>query len=282
MLVTSLWTRRLQRLTIDSTGVLTDTGEFRSGQVPTNSTCAPGSGSGLLLDSFQDVVAFTVPGLSSMSSLSLVNSRPITALISPDGRRMAVRGAISGSYFWVNEFDPVTGHIGSVVYGRSVDHASNYHGIDQMALEPRGERLYVPEGNALIVYDFADGSPVATIHDPDLSSPTGVCFARRLDIDDDGIVNVEDNCPLAPNPDQNDVDDDGAGDACDNCPADTESRSSWIPMDDDGDGDALRQLHRSSPTRDQADSATPATRIGDPCPTADNCGDTGVPDQIRW
>jgi MYXO-CTERM domain-containing protein len=48
------------------------------------------------------------------------------------------------------------------------------------------------------------------------------------DIDDDGILVPEDNCPDVPNVDQADRDGDGYGDACDPCPDD--------PIDADGDG----------------------------------------------
>ena len=34
------------------------------------------------------------------------------------------------------------------------------------------------------------------------------------DLDGDGIIDIEDNCPLVPNPNQEDVDHDGVGDAC--------------------------------------------------------------------
>jgi len=37
------------------------------------------------------------------------------------------------------------------------------------------------------------------------------------DTDDDGVPDIEDNCPLIPNPDQRDRDGDGVGDVCDNC-----------------------------------------------------------------
>jgi len=38
------------------------------------------------------------------------------------------------------------------------------------------------------------------------------------DIDNDGIADVYDNCPLDPNPDQVDSNNDGLGNVCDNCP----------------------------------------------------------------
>jgi hypothetical protein len=39
-----------------------------------------------------------------------------------------------------------------------------------------------------------------------------------VDTDDDGLADLEDNCPAAPNQDQVDFDADGVGDVCDNCP----------------------------------------------------------------
>ena len=60
----------------------------------------------------------------------------------------------------------------------------------------------------------------------------GVC----LDIDDDGLCGVDDNCPDLPNPDQLDEDGDGVGDACDNCPK-IENRDQ-VDQDADGMGDA--------------------------------------------
>ena len=46
------------------------------------------------------------------------------------------------------------------------------------------------------------------------------CSANGADTDGDGVGDIEDNCPLIPNPDLTDTDGDSFGDACDLCPAD--------------------------------------------------------------
>ena len=79
--------------------------------------------------------------------------------------------------------------------------------------------------------DIADLTAVVLIQD--ISGPcssnsnyTGVCPSRifqasqmgvNQDIDEDGIIAEEDNCPETYNPAQNDLDIDGYGDACDIC-----------------------------------------------------------------
>ncbi|UCE18245.1 MAG: VCBS repeat-containing protein [Gemmatimonadota bacterium] len=55
------------------------------------------------------------------------------------------------------------------------------------------------------------------------------------DEDEDGILDVEDNCPLTYNPDQEDGDGDAIGDACDNCPADHNPDQTDADADDVGD-----------------------------------------------
>lgn len=57
-----------------------------------------------------------------------------------------------------------------------------------------------------------------------------VCEAP--DSDDDGVIDVDDNCPHVPNANQSDRDSDGVGDVCDNCPDVYNSNQ----HDDDHDG----------------------------------------------
>ena len=59
--------------------------------------------------------------------------------------------------------------------------------------------------------------------DPRSPSEQAEQAAAAADFDEDGVVNVDDNCPQATNPDQADLDADGLGDAC----------------DADGDGDGI-------------------------------------------
>jgi len=60
------------------------------------------------------------------------------------------------------------------------------------------------------------------------------------DSDEDGVPDVEDNCPEVPNPEQADEDGDGAGDVCDPCP----------PFEgvDDADGDGVGDACDPNPT----------------------------------
>ena len=59
----------------------------------------------------------------------------------------------------------------------------------------------------------SDGVILATTHGRGLFTGS---FANTDDVDGDGILNVEDNCPNTPNPDQADLDGDGIGSVCDN------------------------------------------------------------------
>jgi hypothetical protein len=101
----------------------------------------------------------------------------------------------------------------------------------------------------------ADCTVMHFIYDPVTHTLT---IDGETDIDCDGIVDSEDNCPNFDNEDQTDSDDDGAGNVCDNC---------WeIPNPDqsDSDGDCIPP-YLEDPL------------CGDKCETADSDGD-GIPD----
>ena len=99
-------------------------------------------------------------------------------------------------------------------------------------------------------------------------------FVARLDLDQDGVLDDEDNCPGTFNPTQFDTDGDGQGDECDadldgdgvlneadNCPYDSNSDQSDVDYDglgdgcdDDIDGDGLSN-------EDDPDPYTPTTQV---------------------
>jgi hypothetical protein len=115
------------------------------------------------------------------------------------------------------------------------------------------------------------------------------------DLDEDGLLNSEDNCPTVYNPDQDDEDGDNAGDLCDNClglqnPDQFDGDSDGIgdlcddctDSDGDGFGDPGYSLNDcpddncpSDPNADQNDNDNDL--IGDAC---DNC--TDVPNQYQY
>ncbi len=89
---------------------------------------------------------------------------------------------------------------------------------------------------------------------------------RVLDVDGDGLLNANDNCPLVANPSQTDVDADTVGDACDNCPT-TPNRNQ---ADDDVDG--IGNVCDDCTDTDADGYGNPGYALNT-CPT-DNCPDT--------
>jgi len=126
----------------------------------------------------------------------------------------------------------------------------------------------------------------------------GGSFGNEVDTDGDGVLNVSDNCPATPNPDQADTDDDGYGDACDedddndgildisdNCPVianpgqgDNDLDGAGDACDTDDDNDTVPDTSDNcafTANLDQAD--LDGDGIGDVCDT-DLDGDTVVND----
>lgn len=107
----------------------------------------------------------------------------------------------------------------------------------------------------------ADGCPIAPPCD-DVDAD-GVCDDVDEDIDGDGVVNSEDNCPDVANPDQADANGNGEGDACEQIPP------GCGLGDDDQDGVCNGDDNcETVPNPDQADIDSDG--LGDACDDAAN------------
>jgi hypothetical protein len=75
--------------------------------------------------------------------------------------------------------------------------------------------------NSTVTWNISDLNIVAFVQNYSskeiYQAEAGRVNEMNNDIDEDGVVNSDDNCPDTYNPDQADVDSDGAGDACDAC-----------------------------------------------------------------
>ncbi|MCB0320117.1 MAG: thrombospondin type 3 repeat-containing protein, partial [Bdellovibrionales bacterium] len=104
------------------------------------------------------------------------------------------------------------------------------------------------------------------------------------DIDNDGILNLFDNCPNNANENQLDSDGDGVGNACDNCQpiynpyqedADGNGKGDICEADDDGDG-IINERDNCPNSYNPDDTDSDEDGIGDFC---DNCPYVSNPDQ---
>jgi hypothetical protein len=91
-----------------------------------------------------------------------------------------------------------------------------------------------------------------------------------MDIDDDGLLNLDDNCMYTYNPEQIDTDQDGVGDTCDACPGFDDTQD----FDNDGVPDSCDNCPED-PNPDQSLDAD-LDEVGDVC---DNCPLDFNPDQ---
>ena len=99
------------------------------------------------------------------------------------------------------------------------------------------------------------------------------------DIDEDGIADGDDNCPLVYNPDQLDTDEDGLGDVCEIPHPVSPCCGLECELDSDGDGTPDRQdLCPYTANSEEENVDTDRDGLGDVCDTVDDFDGDGVPD----
>ena len=177
--------RIVRRLTIDIAGNLSDTGATFFPDFPGNLACAPGAATAVVFELGGDAQSFTVPGLTSVDSVNIFPGFAVGGQVGPRGDRLYAQGS-DGSTGIVKAYDynSVVGTIGDVsLFEIPVSGTSGGTGLDRLALHPSGSKLYVSEPGAVDVYDAFTGGFLTSITDPDIVSPTGLCFSSKIFVD---------------------------------------------------------------------------------------------------
>ncbi|MFC1697248.1 LamG-like jellyroll fold domain-containing protein [Nanoarchaeota archaeon] len=123
----------------------------------------------------------------------------------------------------------------------------------------------------IAIYNRALTAAEVTDHYQKGLNGQNLCDESDSDVDNDGIVNSNDNCPLISNSGQEDTDNDGIGNVCDNCinvPNQKQEDS-----DDDSKGNACDNCPFKANSNQQD---TDKDGLGNVC---DNCYDVSNPNQ---
>jgi len=178
----------VRRLSVNSAGTLSDTGES-SPIKALNVACAPGSTFGVAVGAPDPgptpglITSFAMPGLTTVDARALSASFGQTALMTPAGDRVYVRSA--GGAVDVFTYDPAAGTLGAaplltIPIAPFVDFDGDIiqaFGQDLIALHPNGNKLYVSEPNAVRVFDAHTGALLTSITDPNIREPLGLAVA---------------------------------------------------------------------------------------------------------
>jgi hypothetical protein len=250
VLVSSYDEGRVRRLVIDATGHLSDTGEFLNVPGPMNVYCSPDAKSGVVITgSNRRIYSFQMPGLIPVTNRLLSSFGGVSGVMAPDGSKFYTRTASGGIDAF--DYDQETGVFGATpAFSLSVGPITGFFGIEQLAIDRHGEKLYVPESRSIDVFNAVTGAPLPSIADPGLVSPTGICFRPWSDRDGDGLSD-EEEIARGTNPDNPDTDGDGLLDGF-------EVRNGFNPLvggDDvqDPDGDGLINLGEQAAHTDPRD-----------------------------
>ena len=148
-----------------------------TGDQPVNSACAPGSYAGVLLDRKGGLQTFTLPGLRPASRIELATGPGHAATFNHDGSMLYVRTAKAIEAF---HFNPLTGEL-ALAWTRNAPKSLAFYGVDPIALNPSGDKLYVDGIRGMTILDPVTGETEGSIS---LGHTTGVCFARSQEVPD--------------------------------------------------------------------------------------------------
>jgi hypothetical protein len=173
----------VRRLTLSDTGTLTDTGEVLSMANSFDVYCAPGAQSGVVITFFEGISSFSIPGLAQVDSRSLSGNDGVSGAINPKGNRVFIRSNNPGSID-VFKFNSATGTLGAspLLTFPVADAGLSGLGIDQIALHPNGQKLFVSEPNVVNVYHPKTGALLDSITDPNIVSPAGLTVVKKKKI----------------------------------------------------------------------------------------------------
>jgi hypothetical protein len=191
VLVTDDLTRVIRRLTINSAGMLADTGQQLSlgADVPWNTVCAPRGTVGVVVGS--DLQSFMIEGMTPIATQPLPGDGfGDSVTVSPNGT--TVFGRREFGPITAYAFNPATGAFGSPLWSTEVGSGGSIFGYDSIAIDPSGRRLFAT-ASSLSSANFVTSLNAATgaiEGDVPASVPAGVALKRaghaEGDYDGDG------------------------------------------------------------------------------------------------
>jgi len=177
VLIGSHGSRRIHRLLIAPDGSLVDTGETLLGVQATNVAVGPFGAPGVVVGRANGLLTlFDVGGMIDRG-FRVMPGTGVSAVFNAEGDRLYVRTINAGA---VEAYDvnPLTGAVDDApMLSFPVANVSAFFGIEQMALHPEGEMLYVSEPGGVAVYDALNGARLSTITAANMTQPTGVTVA---------------------------------------------------------------------------------------------------------
>ncbi|MCK9351201.1 MAG: hypothetical protein WCT49_00900 [Candidatus Paceibacterota bacterium] len=195
----------VRRFTINNAGGIIDTGELLPVVNPRNVVCSPDGRTGIIISSNR-ITSFRVSGMTPISNRSLSYMfRGISGVFSASGDRFFVRECFNPFHdgeIKAFAYDSNSGQFGTSLFTISATETSEVSGIEQLAVDPDGTRLYVPSMYySVSMYDAHTGSFLS-------SSPFGLMYSTGIAV---AMKTVQSNVTILANASV--TEDDGINDA---------------------------------------------------------------------